>query len=55
MTNREAKAEFNRTIRKGMNKKDIAGIREAWVNYIDALQKSGCIAAWQAEKWDQLV
>lgn len=54
MTNREARAEF-RTIRKGMNQKDIPGIREAWVNFVDALQKSGRITVKQAETWDQII
>lgn len=55
MTNRQAKAEFNRTIRKGLNQKDIPAIRQAWVNYIDALQKSGRITERQAERWDGIV
>jgi hypothetical protein len=55
MTNRQAKAEFNRSIRKGVNQKDIPAIRQAWVNFIDGLQKSGRITERQAQTWDQIV
>lgn len=59
MTRRQALADFNREILPGIlkgqpRKLHKADARFAWIDYVDALQKSGTITEAQAVTWDGL-
>ncbi len=56
MTKAEAVKDFNATIKPAViaryGRKDRPAIREAWVMYVDGLERDGMITGRQAMTWD---
>jgi hypothetical protein len=53
MTKREAAARFRANILPGIPADDKPAKRQAWNDYVDALQRDGAITERQASSWDQ--
>lgn len=51
MTKQEAKLQFAESVIFCISPRDIPGIRQAWNDYVDSLQKSGRITQQQADSW----
>ena len=59
MTRKQALADFNRDVLPGIlngdpRKRHKCAARCAWIDYVDALNKSGAVTDKQAATWDGL-